>query len=150
MDAVRESELLAESTGYDPMRVKLCAFVIGSFIAGIGGSLSAHFLRYIAPFNFTFWESVNFLLMNIIGGSFSIAGPIIGAIILTPLPELLRDYLLWQQVFYGVILMLFMRFLPDGAVSIWHIVSERVREVRQKPTTAPEPTLTPRPAETQP
>lgn len=117
MDAVRESEQLAEATGYDPMRVKLIAFVIGSFLAGLGGSLSAHFLRYIAPFNFTFWESVNFLLMNIIGGSFSLAGPIIGALILTPLPEFLRDYLLWQQFLYGLILMLFMRFLPDGVTS---------------------------------
>jgi branched-chain amino acid transport system permease protein len=151
MDAVRESEQLAESTGYDPMRVKLFAFVIGSFIAGIGGSLSAHFLRYIAPFNFTFWESVNFLLMNIIGGSYSLAGPIIGALILTPLPELLRDYLMWQQVMYGVILMLFMRFLPDGVVSIVHVVREQARTWREKPPAEKDaPALTPRPAETRP
>jgi branched-chain amino acid transport system permease protein len=118
MDAVRESELLAASTGYDVMRIKIAAFAVGAFIAGLGGSLFAHFLRYIAPFNFTFWESVNFLLMNIIGGSFSLAGPIIGAVILTPLPELLREQVMWQQVIYGVVLMLFMRFLPDGVASI--------------------------------
>jgi len=118
MNAVRESQLLAESTGYDPMRVKVIAFAIGSLIAGFGGSLFAHFLRYIAPFNFTFWESVNFLLMNILGGGQSLLGPIIGAAVLTPLPELLRDYVIWQQMLYGIILMLFMRFIPDGIVGL--------------------------------
>ena len=149
MDAVRESELLAESTGYNPARIKLIAFVIGSFIAGIGGSLFAHFLRYIAPFNFTFWESVNFLLMNIIGGSFSLTGPIIGAFIITPLPELLRDYLLWQQVFYGVILMLFMRFLPDGVVSIGKLMVDGIAYWRTTPTRQDAPPLAAQPAETQ-
>lgn len=118
MDAVRESELLAAATGYNPMRVKLVAFSIGCLLAGVGGSLYAHFIRYIAPFSFTFWESVNFLLMNIVGGCSSLAGPIIGAIIITPLPELLRSYLLWQQVLYGLTFVLFMRFLPDGVMSV--------------------------------
>lgn len=126
MDAVHESELLAESTGYDPMRIKVIAFGIGAMIAGFGGSLFAHFLRYIAPFNFTFWESVNFLLMNIVGGSRSLVGPIIGSLILTPLPELLRDYVLWQQFLYGIILILFMRLLPDGVASIF---SKPVRDL---------------------
>lgn len=123
MDAVRESELLAAATGYNPMRIKIIAFSIGCLLAGLGGSLYAHFLLYIAPFSFTFWESVNFLLMNIIGGSTSLAGPILGALILTPLPELLRAYVLWQQVLYGLTFMVFMRFLPDGVtplcVSAW-------------------------------
>jgi branched-chain amino acid transport system permease protein len=72
----------------------------------------------IAPFSFTFWESVNFLLMNIVGGTTSLAGPILGALILTPLPELLRAYVTWQQVLYGLTFMLFMRFLPDGVTSL--------------------------------
>ena len=130
MDAVRESELLAAATGYNPMRIKIIAFSIGCLLAGLGGSLYAHFLLYIAPFSFTFWESVNFLLMNIIGGSTSLAGPILGALILTPLPELLRAYVLWQQVLYGLAFMVFMRFLPDGVtplcVSAWRAASGRL------------------------
>ncbi|MDP2627205.1 MAG: branched-chain amino acid ABC transporter permease [Candidatus Rokubacteria bacterium] len=118
MDAVRESELLAAATGYNPMRIKIIAFSIGCLLAGLGGSLYAHFLLYIAPFSFTFWESVNFLLMNIIGGSTSLAGPILGALILTPLPELLRAYVMWQQVLYGLTFMVFMRFLPDGVTPL--------------------------------
>jgi branched-chain amino acid transport system permease protein len=118
MNAVRESELLAAAAGYNPMRIKVITFSIGSLLAGFGGSLFAHFLGYIAPFNFTFWESVNFLLMNIVGGSSLLAGAILGAIIITPLPEVLRAYVVWQQVLYGLILMLFMRFLPDGIASV--------------------------------
>lgn len=130
MDAIRESELLAAATGYNPMRIKIIAFSIGCLLAGLGGSLYAHFLLYIAPFSFTFWESVNFLLMNIIGGSTSLAGPILGALILTPLPELLRAYVLWQQVLYGLTFMVFMRFLPDGVTplcaSAWRAAAGRL------------------------
>jgi branched-chain amino acid transport system permease protein len=64
-------------------------------------------------------ESVNFLLMNIVGGSASLAGPIVGAMILTPLPEMLRAYVVWQQVLYGLTFMVFMRFLPDGVMSLY-------------------------------
>jgi branched-chain amino acid transport system permease protein len=129
MDSIRESENLASATGYDPMKIKLIAFFIGACIAGLGGSLFAHFSRYIAPFNFTFWESVNFLIMNIIGGAFSIAGPVIGAIILTPLPEFFRDYVLWQQTLYGLVLILFMRFLPDGVVSVFTAFYSLIRKI---------------------
>ncbi len=129
MDSIRESENLASATGYDPMKIKLIAFFIGACIAGLGGSLFAHFTRYIAPFNFTFWESVNFLIMNIIGGAFSIAGPVIGAIILTPLPEFFRDYVLWQQTLYGLVLILFMRFLPDGVVSVFTAFYNLIRKI---------------------
>lgn len=130
MDAVRESELLAGATGYDPMRVKVIAFGLAGLIAGFGGSLIAHFLRYIAPFNFTFWDSVNFLIMNIIGGSFSLIGPVIGAALLTPLPEFLRGQVIWQQFLYGLILILFMRFLPDGVVSVVRGLWQRVADAR--------------------
>ena len=118
MDAVRESELLAIAVGYSPMRVKVVAFGVGCGLAGLGGGLFASFLGYIAPFNFTFWESVNFLLMNIVGGAAFPAGAVIGAVIITPLPELLRAYVVWQQVLYGFLLMLLMRFLPDGLASL--------------------------------
>ena len=146
MDAVRESELLAAATGYNPMRIKIIAFSIGCLLAGLGGSLYAHFLLYIAPFSFTFWESVNFLLMNIIGGSTSLAGPILGALILTPLPELLRSYVMWQQVLYGLTFMVFMRFLPDGVTplcaSAWRALAGRPGRTAAEPPAgerAPEP-----------
>jgi len=146
MDAVRESELLAAATGYNPMRIKMIAFSIGCLLAGLGGSLYAHFLLYIAPFSFTFWESVNFLLMNIIGGSTSLAGPILGALLLTPLPELLRSYVMWQQVLYGLTFIVFMRFLPDGVTplcaSAWRALVGRLGRPAAEPPArerAPDP-----------
>jgi branched-chain amino acid transport system permease protein len=136
MDAVRESELLAAATGYNPMQVKVIAFSIGCLLAGLGGSLYAHFLLYIAPFSFTFWESVDFLLMNIVGGSASLAGPIVGAMILTPLPEMLRAYVVWQQVLYGLVFIVFMRFLPDG-VSPLCLAAYRALMARGRPQREP-------------
>src|SRR3972149_8748262 len=100
------------------MRIKVLPFSIGCLLAGLGGSLFAHFLLYIAPFSFTFWESVNFLLMNIVGGSSYLVGPLLGALIITPLPEFLRAYVVWQQVLYGAVFMVVMRFLPDGVTSL--------------------------------
>ena len=138
MDAVRESELLAAATGYNPMRIKIIAFSIGCLLAGLGGSLYAHFLLYIAPFSFTFWESVNFLLMNIVGGSTSLAGPILGAMILTPLPEVLRAYVVWQQVLYGLTFMVFMRFLPDGVTALY-LAAQRALAGRLGPLAAEAP-----------
>ena len=136
MDAVRESELLAAATGYNPMRIKVIAFSIGCLLAGLGGSLYAHFLLYIAPFSFTFWESVDFLLMNIVGGSASLAGPLVGALILTPLPELLRAYVVWQQVLYGLVFIVFMRFLPDG-VSPLAVAAYRALAAGRRPQREP-------------
>jgi branched-chain amino acid transport system permease protein len=138
MDAVRESELLAGATGYNPMRIKVVAFSIGCLLAGLGGSLYAHFLLYIAPFSFTFWQSVDFLLMNIVGGSASLAGPVVGAMILTPLPELLRTYVVWQQVLYGLVFIVFMRFLPDGVSPLAGAVY-RVLTAGRRPQGEPAP-----------
>ncbi len=142
MNAVRESEVLAAASGYDPMRIKVAAFSVGCLIAGLGGSLFAHFLLYIAPFSFTFWESVNFLLMNVVGGSGSLAGPLLGAALITPLPELLRGYVVWQQVLYGIAFMLFMRFLPDGLAPMlaraWHWLDAAWARARgRRPAPAP-------------
>lgn len=144
MDAIRESELLAAATGYNPMRIKVIAFSIGCLLAGLGGSLYAHFLLYIAPFSFTFWESVDFLLMNIVGGSASLAGPIVGAMILTPLPEMLRAYVVWQQVLYGLAFIVFMRFLPDGvsplAIAAYRALAGRLHPLGEQPAErAPHP-----------
>ncbi len=119
LDAVRENEELAESTGIASARVKLLAFGLGSALAGLGGSLFAHFVLYISPFHFTFTDSVKFLLINIIGGSTSILGPLVGAALITPLPELLQNYLVWQQVLYGIILILAMRFAPEGLAPLF-------------------------------
>ncbi|GGE34505.1 hypothetical protein GCM10007276_09900 [Agaricicola taiwanensis] len=125
---VEENLQLAESTGIDTRKTQVIAFVIGSFIAGMGGALMTHYIRYISPDSFTFWSSVAFITMMVVGGRWALAGPFIGALIITPLPELLRDTGGFQHIIYGAILILVLQFLPDGIASI----SQRVKAISRR------------------
>ncbi len=118
LDCTRQTEHLAEFTGIDTFRFKMVAFVIGSFFAGTAGSLFAHYYRYISPEAFTFWEVVNLVVINSVGGMGGIAGPILAAIFLVPLPEFLRGFVEYQRVLYGLILMLTLIFMPAGLLGV--------------------------------
>lgn len=115
---VEENLQLSESTGIDTRRTQVVAFVTGSAIAGMGGALMTHYIRYISPDSFTFWVSVAFITMMVVGGRWALAGPFIGALIITPLPEMLRATGGLQHIIYGVILILVLQFLPDGVASL--------------------------------
>jgi branched-chain amino acid transport system permease protein len=115
---VEENLQLAESTGIDTRRTQVVAFVIGSAIAGMGGAMMTHYIRYISPDSFTFWTSVAFITMMVVGGRWALAGPFIGALIITPLPELLRATGGLQHIIYGAVLILVLQFLPDGVASL--------------------------------
>lgn len=115
---VEENLQLAESTGIDTRRTQVLAFVTGSAIAGMGGAMMTHYIQYISPDSFTFWTSVAFITMMVVGGRWALAGPFIGAAIITPLPELLRGTGGLQHVIYGAILIAVLRFLPDGVASL--------------------------------
>jgi branched-chain amino acid transport system permease protein len=117
-DAIAQNPDLSESVGIDIHRYQVLAFVVGSAIAGGGGALLAHYIRYISPESFTFWESVTFIIMVVVGGRTTLAGPIVGAAFITPLPELLRGAQELQHVIYGAILILVLRFLPAGIASV--------------------------------
>lgn len=118
MDCTEEAEHLAECTGIDTFRCKMVAFGLGSFFAGLAGSLFTHYYRYISPESFTFWESVNLIVINVVGGMSGIAGPILGSIFLVPLPEFLRGFVQYQRVLYGLILILMLLFIPTGLLGI--------------------------------
>jgi branched-chain amino acid transport system permease protein len=115
---VEENLQLAESTGIDARRTQVLAFVLGSAIAGMAGAIMTHYIRYISPDSFTFWTSVAFITMMVVGGRWALAGPFIGALIITPLPELLRATGGLQHIIYGAILILVLQFLPDGVASL--------------------------------
>jgi branched-chain amino acid transport system permease protein len=113
-EAINEAENLAESTGIDTTQYKVQSFTISCFFTGIAGSLTAHYLSYVSPSGFTFWQSVDLIIMNVLGGIGHLAGPIIGAILLVPLPELFRAAVEYQRALYGLTLILIVCFLPEG------------------------------------
>ncbi|MBJ93444.1 MAG: ABC transporter ATP-binding protein [Rickettsiales bacterium] len=112
--AVREDELAARSMGIDVTRVKLMAFGIGASFAGIAGLLFAHIQGFIDPMSFVFMESAIILCMVVLGGSGSLVGVVVGAILLAVLPEKLRDFQEYRMLIFGLVLVLMMVLRPQG------------------------------------
>ena len=116
--AVEENLVLAESSGIPTSRVQALAFVIGSGIAGFTGAMMAHYIGFVSPETFGFQLSVSYIIILVVGGRLALWGPLVGALFLTPLPEFLRGAAEYQHVLYGVALILVLRFLPGGLVSL--------------------------------
>ncbi|WAP69840.1 branched-chain amino acid ABC transporter permease [Jiella pelagia] len=116
--AVEENLVLAEASGIPTARTQNAAFVIGSAIAGFTGAIMAHYIGFISPESFAFQLSVSYVIILVTGGRLSLAGPLIGAIFLVPLPEFLRSAQQYQHIIYGVVLILVLRFLPGGLAAL--------------------------------
>ena len=116
--AVEENHDLAESSGIPAARTQNLAFALGSGIAGFTGAIMAHYIGFISPESFAFQLSVSYVIILVAGGRLILAGPLVGAIILTPLPEFLRGAQEYQHIIYGVVLILILRFLPGGLTSL--------------------------------
>ena len=112
--SIREDELAAEAMGVNTTRYKVLAFVISSAMAGAGGVLLAHFDGYLNPKSFEFIRSFEILIMIILGGLGSIVGSILGAIVLTVLPEALRGFAEYRMVIYSLLLIVLMITRPQG------------------------------------
>jgi branched-chain amino acid transport system permease protein len=112
--AIREDEEAAGAMGIDVVRFKVLAFALGSAGAGLAGSLYAHFLTFIMPVNFGFGQSIVILSMVVFGGIGTLRGPIVGAIALGALPEISRPVMEYRTLLYGALLLLLMRYQPDG------------------------------------
>lgn len=112
--AIREDALAAESLGIPAARYKVGAFALGAAIAGLSGSLFAHYITYISPENFTMSTSILVLTMLIVGGRGSLLGALAGAAILTALPETLRVVPALRIVIYGLLLIVMAVFRPQG------------------------------------
>jgi branched-chain amino acid transport system permease protein len=112
--SIREDELAAEAMGVNTTRYKVMAFVISSAMAGAGGVLLAHFDGYLNPKSFEFIKSFEILIMIILGGLGSIVGSVLGAILLTILPEALRGFAEYRMVIYSLLLIVLMITRPQG------------------------------------
>jgi branched-chain amino acid transport system permease protein len=126
MDAINEDELLSRSLGVNAIAFRWTLFCLSGFLAGLSGSVYAHYLTFLSPDAFSFLTVVDVILMNVLGGMTSPIGPVIGAIMLVPLPEMLRNTAQYQVLAYGVLLLVLQLFLPDGIIGLM----QRLRRVR--------------------
>ena len=114
MDAVRLSEQLAQCSGIPVLKVKVLVLVLSCGLVGLAGVLQAWFVHFIDPGSFSITQSLNLLVINVIGGMTSLVGTLLGTVFLTALPELLRSYVELQRVIFGVILIVVMATVPGG------------------------------------
>ncbi|WP_423797940.1 branched-chain amino acid ABC transporter permease [Neobacillus sp. SAB-20_R2A] len=115
--SIREDEMLARSMGINVVSYKLIGFVLSSFFAGVAGSLYAHYIGFISPESFNlFASSLQAFVIVTVGGAGFMYGPVVGAILLTGLPELLRMAPEFKGLIYGILLLLVNLFMPEGIV----------------------------------
>ena len=112
--AIREDEVAAAAMGINTTRTKLLAFAAGAFFAGMAGAELAHLGTQVSPDSYTFEISVLILAMVVLGGLGNPPGVVLGAVILTFLPEKLRDFSDIRFLIFGFALILIMRFRPEG------------------------------------
>jgi len=114
METLEDDEDLARSLGVNAMAYRLAVFVLSGAMAGFAGGFYASYFTFVSPGSFDFWSAVNLIVINVLGGVASPIGVILGAAILVPLPELFRDAVQYQVLFYGLALIVFLKFMPDG------------------------------------
>lgn len=124
--AIKEDELAAESMGIDTTSMKILAFALGAFWAGIAGVFFAGKFAFVSPESFTFFESVIVLSMVVLGGMGSIPGVILGASIIVILPEMFRALSSYRMLIFGAALVLMMIFRPQGLLEARYAQSNKV------------------------
>jgi branched-chain amino acid transport system permease protein len=125
--AVGDDEDTARTVGIPVARYKLVAFTLGTGIAGLAGGLYAYFTQFIVPDSFGFIVSVALMAMVVIGGTGSTLGVVAAAIILTLLPEMFRFVNEYRLLIFGGLLVLVMRFAPDGLAGLGRAIVAKVR-----------------------
>ncbi|MGQ0568619.1 MAG: branched-chain amino acid ABC transporter ATP-binding protein/permease [Armatimonadota bacterium] len=150
--ALRESEVAAVTAGVDARAYKALAFALSAAYAGAAGGLYAGVVLFITPDNFVFPVSLLYVTMAVVGGIGSLAGSVVGGVILTVLPEFLRGFEEYRELLGGAVLLAFLVFLPQGiagfvrsrvghhgAVPIRSVQAEEAREPRPRgvPSAAP-------------
>lgn len=116
--AIRQNEALVEAMGVQAWRYKLMAFVVSASLAGLAGALYAHFIGFLNPDAFGVDHSLNAILAVILGGSGTLAGPVVGSFAVVFLPEYLRVAETYRLVIYGLVLVLATIFMPRGLVPL--------------------------------
>lgn len=114
MESIRDDDLAAEAMGVNVTGLKILAFVLSAACAGLAGAMYAHFVRYISPDLFHLEVAVQVLAMVLIGGRVYVMGAVVGAIVITLLPEVLRGIQDWWAIAYALAILVFLALLPQG------------------------------------
>lgn len=133
--AAHQSDALSECLGVNVATVRVATFAIVCFSGGIAGSLLAHGTQYICPDQFGIWPSLYMLLYATFGGIGSVLGPILGAIILRIIPELLSFAPVYSVIVFGALLPVVARFLPNGLLGLYRPFSTVIRRLVPRGTT---------------
>lgn len=126
-EALRENENVAASIGISKLHYSLLAFCVGAGFAGFAGALYGHYVSVITPDMFGFDVMVSMLVMVAIGGKGTLTGPLIGAVLVTFVPEQLRLVKEYRLSIFGLILMVSVVLMPDGLVSLRRLIQARWR-----------------------
>jgi branched-chain amino acid transport system permease protein len=119
--SIRQNDSLAESVGINVMGYKLIAFVVGCFFAGIAGALFAHFMHLLTTdvtAMFGMLMSIYVVIYMVVGGQAKFAGPIIGAVILTLVPEFARPLKEYQPIIFGALVIFIIFFMREGLIGL--------------------------------
>ncbi len=116
MRAVRDSEIAAGSIGLDSVRVRTSAFVLSAVVTGVAGAFFAPLTAFVSPSSFSLLQSILFLLVVIVGGVGTVAGPLLGSLVAVLLPEVLAGLAEYRLLFFGVLLLVVLWLAPDGVV----------------------------------
>ena len=131
MRAVRDSEIASQSIGLDPTLIRATAFAISAIVAGFAGGMFASMTNFISPESFPFFQSILFLLVVMIGGADRLLGPLVGALVVVLLPEVLSFLAQYRLLFVGLLLLLVLRLAPGGFVGL---ATELIKERKLGPT----------------
>jgi ABC-type branched-subunit amino acid transport system ATPase component/ABC-type branched-subunit amino acid transport system permease subunit len=124
--AVRDSEVAAASLGLNPVLIRTVGFALSAMAAGLAGALFAPLTSFVSPDSFTFFQSIMFLLAVIIGGAGTVFGPLVGAVIVVVLPELLAALAEHRLLVFGALLFVVLRLTPAGVVGMLAALQRRL------------------------
>jgi branched-chain amino acid transport system permease protein len=125
--AVREDEVAARAMGVRSVRLKVFAFTASAALAGVAGSLFAHYVRNVSPESFAVPTSFGVLVAVLVGGMGTVAGPVLGGLLLTFLPEYLRAFQAYRFTIYGALLIVVIIAMPTGVAGALRALAARWR-----------------------
>jgi len=122
-NAIESADRLAESVGIHLMKYKLLAFVMAGAMAGAAGALFAHYQRIITPYDFDLQMGILLFIYIVVGGMGTVLGPLLGVIAIRVLAQYLYQFREYETMILGIILILFLRFIPGGLINLFDRVA---------------------------